>query len=182
MTRGFHTDSARIPRGIHLDSIWIPHGFRETRARPRVAGADARSHVPFPNNPFGVVTKSSRLKERRAGAKPRKNQVNPHLAGDGVNAYAVQDLVIKQTRAERAKQTAAVQRARRDRALRVIAERVPDLAPGGRPDDWAVWTLIELWGIHGDGNVAPSLLRSVFEQRKAERIDRLGFDPWEDAA
>jgi hypothetical protein len=85
------------------------------------------------------------------------------------------------SRRDAASQLTTAQResqARTIRAAEMISERMPDLVTDDRVDDWAVWSLMDLWSLHGEGNVKVAQVRALYGERRRELIERLGWDPW----
>jgi hypothetical protein len=101
-----------------------------------------------------------------------------------MNEHAFNDYVIKQGQADRkaraAQQTAIeVERAARlARARDLIHDRMSDLLVDGKPCDWAVWSILDLWSQYGEGNVKAAQVRALYGERRRELVERLGWDPW----
>ncbi len=101
-----------------------------------------------------------------------------------MNGHAFNDLVIKQGQADRkarAREQTAIEverAARLARARDLIWERFPEMVVDGRPCDWAVWSILDLWSEYGEGNVRAGQVRALYSQRKSELVERLGWDPW----
>lgn len=101
-----------------------------------------------------------------------------------MNGYAVQDAHIKHAQAQRdaaAKALTERQEQSRQRMLRardMLEQHAPDLTVDGRVDDYAVWSLLELWAERGEGNVTAGAVRARYAEKKAALIARLGWNPW----
>ena len=101
-----------------------------------------------------------------------------------MNEHAFNDYIIKTNQADRRAKARELtdeekeRSARAQRARDLIHDRLPDLLVDGRPCDWAVWAILDLWSLHGEGNVRPGQVRALYSERRRALVGRLGWDPW----